>query len=95
MVALETRRKQEDMTTNLKKIFTVAVAAAALTTGTLALAGEALAKGKHHHHRHHHHHHRHWGGYSAYGVYLATSSCSWRWVQTRWGLKKFYGCSDD
>jgi hypothetical protein len=78
------------MTSNLKKIFTVAVAAAALTTGTLALAGEALAKGKHHHHRHHHY--RHWGAYS---VYVADSSCSWRWVQTRWGLKKIYNCDDD
>ena len=90
------------MRSKLKMILTATVAAVAVTGGSLALTTPALAKGRHghhHHHRHHHHghhhghhHFRHWGAYSAVVV---DSSCSWRWVKTKWGLKKIYDCEDD
>jgi len=44
MVALDTR-KERTMQTKLKKLLTIALAAAALTTASLGATGEAFAKG--------------------------------------------------
>jgi hypothetical protein len=71
--------KTGDLT--MKKFLTVALAAAALSLGSLAVTGEASAKGfKGGMHGHGHHHgHRHWGhwrgGYGHYGY--GYSPCYW------------------
>jgi hypothetical protein len=81
------------MSNKLKMILTATVAAVAITGGSLALTGPALAKGMHGHHHHHRHghHFRHWGS----SIVVIDSSCSWRWVKTKWGPKKIYDCDDD
>jgi hypothetical protein len=81
------------MFTSAKKILTVAIAAAALATGSLAVTGEALAGGKHfgggfhkfhggHHHGHGHRHFRRHFGFYGHGY----SPCYW--VHKPWGLVK-------
>jgi hypothetical protein len=80
------------MFTSAKKFLTVAIAAAALATGSLAVTGEALAGGKHFGGGHkfhgggHHKFHGHWGFKRHFGYYGGYSPCYW--VHKPWGLVK-------
>ena len=71
------------MQTNLKKLLTIALAAAALTTASLGATGEAFAKGGKGGGGHHH-------SFFRSGIYFSSpvvSSC-WRWF----GGKRIWVC---
>jgi hypothetical protein len=61
-------------------------AALVLLAPGVALAGKHGGKGHHgHHHGHHHHHH----GFHRHVSFYAGGSCyQYRWVETRFGLRK-------
>lgn len=64
-----------------KKLLTAALAASALTVGSLAVSAPAMAKGWHHHH--HHNFHWRWNNYRFTNRVVVDDGCYY--VKKRWG----------
>jgi hypothetical protein len=63
-------------------------AALVLLAPSAALAGKHGGKGHHGHHHGHHHHHHGFHRHVGYSFYAGGGCYQYRWVETRYGLRK-------